>query len=176
MFDSFDTDQNGTIDLEEFKQMTVLLGLPWSSKRVKSEFGAIDADSSGGISFDEFFKWWSKNRSSTNKKVSNELAAALDGGFDKSKDFKTDAPKPKVLSLPQQREFFLNVTASSFTPSFQSLTLLQRIQDIIDEKFEKGGDVKAAINSALEDMRLDIGKRSAAHKQQMDDYLNSKTD
>jgi Ca2+-binding EF-hand superfamily protein len=175
MFDQFDVHKNRTIDEAEFADMCLLLGLSWKKKRIAQEFEKIDTDNSHGISFDEWFKWWRDNRKKTNKDIQNDLSTALEDGFTKA-DFKKNAIKPKPMTFDQQREFFLTLAGSSFTPSFQSLTLLNKVQELVNAKFEAGGDVKAAINDALNEMKRDIGQRSAESKQRMDDYLNARTE
>jgi Ca2+-binding EF-hand superfamily protein len=177
MFKAFDTDDNKVIDVDEFAAMCLQLGLTWSKKRVKEEFKKIDSDGSGGIDFKEFYRWWRNYRKDQNKQMGNDLRAALDEGFS-AKDFK-EGHKPKVLTLQQQKEFFLNMAGSSFTPSFQSLTLLNKIQDIVNTKFEGESDSNAihdSINKALEELRVEIGIRSAANKEQLDSFLNTKAD
>ena len=57
-FKSFDKNNDGLIDEEEFSEM--LDGLGWDSpvETRSLEFAAIDNDSDGLVDFQEFVDWW----------------------------------------------------------------------------------------------------------------------
>lgn len=58
LFDFFDVDQNGIIDIDEFKRLLGALGAGMSDEEAAIGFETIDADGNGTIEFDEFRNWW----------------------------------------------------------------------------------------------------------------------
>ena len=58
MFDFYDKDGNGTIDLEEFAQLCEALGGGFASEEMALGFDAIDTNCNGVIEFSEFIDWW----------------------------------------------------------------------------------------------------------------------
>mmetsp|Transcript_134154 Transcript_134154/g.267716 ORF Transcript_134154/g.267716 Transcript_134154/m.267716 type:complete len:445 (-) Transcript_134154:486-1820(-) len=65
IFDTYDKDRSGTVDMEEFKQILYMvmkvpqhIGLPMSS--VQYFWSQINVDSSGTVTFEEFLCWWMK--------------------------------------------------------------------------------------------------------------------
>jgi Ca2+-binding EF-hand superfamily protein len=57
-FDSFDTDGNGLIDLEEFLGMVAVLYPGTDSSSVQVGFTLMDENCDGLIDFFEFLGWW----------------------------------------------------------------------------------------------------------------------
>jgi calmodulin len=59
-FEYFDSDNNGEIDLPEFRKLVRALGLELERDEAEERFAAIDADENGLIDFAEFSIWWSE--------------------------------------------------------------------------------------------------------------------
>jgi len=66
IFDTYDKDRSGTVDMEEFKQILYMamkvprhVGLPMT--RVQYFWSQINVDSSGTVTFEAFLSWWMKN-------------------------------------------------------------------------------------------------------------------
>jgi calmodulin len=57
-FDSFDRDDNGMIDLQEFLDMIDELYPGTSASYLESGFVLIDENQDGYIDFQEFLEWW----------------------------------------------------------------------------------------------------------------------
>ena len=58
-FDHFDEDDNGRIDLDEFKSLMRGLDDEMNDEEIDMGFDIIDTDDNGEIDFDEFVAWWS---------------------------------------------------------------------------------------------------------------------
>jgi hypothetical protein len=61
VFHSIDNDGNGALDADEFNRMLKLIGARITPLEVKAVFAYIDADSSGFVSFDEFYMFCQAN-------------------------------------------------------------------------------------------------------------------
>ena len=59
-FNHFDRDGDGSIDFAEFSELVTRLGLGRGKTITRGMFDAIDTDTSGRITADEFSAWWSK--------------------------------------------------------------------------------------------------------------------
>ena len=59
-FEYFDSDNNGEIDLVEFRKLVRALGLDLERDEAEERFEEIDADENGLIDFAEFSTWWSE--------------------------------------------------------------------------------------------------------------------
>lgn len=59
-FDYFDTDNNGEIDLVEFRKLVHALGLELDRHEAEERFDGIDQDENGLIDFAEFSAWWAE--------------------------------------------------------------------------------------------------------------------
>lgn len=60
IYKSFDEDENGTMDRDEFAEILARLGFMktgWTDKDVSVVFDKIDVDGSGQIDFSEFYEW-----------------------------------------------------------------------------------------------------------------------
>ena len=57
-FDSFDKDNNGLIDLQEFVDMIASLYPKSDSSYIEGGFTLIDDNGDGLIDFEEFLRWW----------------------------------------------------------------------------------------------------------------------
>lgn len=60
IFQQYDTDDNGCIDWDEFRQLLTELDKEISLEDKVAAFNAVDTNHSGRIDFEEFFAWWSK--------------------------------------------------------------------------------------------------------------------
>ena len=58
IFDAFDEDQGGTIDVEELGMILKSLGQIMSKKEVQEYFDSMDDDGSNSIEFEEFQELW----------------------------------------------------------------------------------------------------------------------
>ena len=58
LFQRYDTDSNGRIDMDEFERLLRRLGEDRGHAHLAAQFVAIDTDGDGGIDFDEFVAWW----------------------------------------------------------------------------------------------------------------------
>jgi len=61
IFERIDVDGSGFISAKEASEASELLGFPTDGSSL-DEFRRMDADDSGGISFDEFVVWWNSER------------------------------------------------------------------------------------------------------------------
>ena len=57
-FDSFDKDNNGMIDLQEFLDMIAVLYPHSNSSYIEGGFTLMDENCDGLIDFQEFLGWW----------------------------------------------------------------------------------------------------------------------
>ena len=60
IFNQFDLDASGYIDIFELKEVSKKLGSPLSDTELKQLMRAIDANKDGKISYTEFKEWWVK--------------------------------------------------------------------------------------------------------------------
>jgi len=58
IFNDFDADKSGTIDLDEFRELTCALGFRRSPEKTEELFKAIDIDGNGTLDFQEFLAWY----------------------------------------------------------------------------------------------------------------------
>ena len=69
IFEVYDADGSGTIDLEELRLMLIDLCVPVNEKELKELAGQLDADGSGDIDFAEFSEWFSEGGNEGNSGV-----------------------------------------------------------------------------------------------------------
>lgn len=60
IFNQFDKDKNGYINLVELRTLSIALNNPMSRAELADTFREFDEDGSGKISWDEFIKFWDK--------------------------------------------------------------------------------------------------------------------
>lgn len=61
VFDRFDTDQSGDIDLKELAKFLEAAGFDPDDEQLESMFAAFDQDGNGRLTWDEFVRWWDEN-------------------------------------------------------------------------------------------------------------------
>ena len=67
IFESFDTDQSGDLDLDELKEAAMAAGLPADDEAIRETMAALDTNRDGVVSLEEFkaapraVSWWEKN-------------------------------------------------------------------------------------------------------------------
>jgi len=61
VFEIYDADQSGAIDDEEIKRLLEAAGMDSTQEGIQEVFDQIDANNDGNLSFDEIWKWWTKN-------------------------------------------------------------------------------------------------------------------
>jgi len=62
VFEKFDTDGSGDIDVHEFQVLAFELGLPLTDSEAADFIKEIDRDGNGTIDFEEFYTWWSSDK------------------------------------------------------------------------------------------------------------------
>ena len=60
VFQMFDVDGSGAIDITEFERIAIDLGEPLSHEELQEIVKDLDKDGSGVVSYDEFIRWWRK--------------------------------------------------------------------------------------------------------------------
>jgi len=58
VFDRFDANKSGEIDIRELQQLTRALGLSMDRESINNAMFELDQNRNGSISFDEFWNWW----------------------------------------------------------------------------------------------------------------------
>jgi Ca2+-binding EF-hand superfamily protein len=58
VFNSFDSDKSGAIDLQEIKNVASALGSELTDEEMRSIIKNLDSNGDGKISFEEFKFWW----------------------------------------------------------------------------------------------------------------------
>jgi len=58
LFSRFDTNGDGLVDEDEFREILRSLGGTSSDEVLSLEFAAIDTDTDGVVGFQEFMDWW----------------------------------------------------------------------------------------------------------------------
>jgi len=61
VFDKYDTDKSGQIDIAEFRTLCYALGYALTAVEVELAVKVLDTDASGQIEKKEFTKWWAKS-------------------------------------------------------------------------------------------------------------------
>jgi len=61
IFDRFDANKSGEIDVRELQQLTRALGLSMDRESINNAMFELDRNRNGAISFDEFWFWWQQN-------------------------------------------------------------------------------------------------------------------
>jgi calmodulin len=58
LFDRFDSNCDGLVDEDEFREVLRSLGETPTDELLSLEFAAIDANADGKVEFEEFKEWW----------------------------------------------------------------------------------------------------------------------
>ena len=59
IFDHFDLNRNGKLEISEFRELLIALGGSLTPGEAEAGFDAIDDNNDGVISWSEFVAWWS---------------------------------------------------------------------------------------------------------------------
>lgn len=62
VFNSIDTDHNGSVDIEELKRATLSLCSDFSKEEIDEAINTIDTNKNGIIEYSEFVEWWRSGR------------------------------------------------------------------------------------------------------------------
>eukprot|EP01051_Picozoa_sp_SAG22_P005135 SAG22_NODE_297_length_12786_cov_3.360290_4_plen_2527_part_00 len=73
LFDRIDEDCNGTMDVAEFQQLTVDIGMALNTIELQSIWLELDADGSGEVEFEEFVQWFKGQ----NKGIAGEMRRTI---------------------------------------------------------------------------------------------------
>lgn len=65
MFDRYDTDASGTLDLKELKFFAAQMRAPMSDTELKSALADMDKSKTGAVCFDDLYKWWKSHERTT---------------------------------------------------------------------------------------------------------------
>lgn len=80
IFNKYDTDKSGELDLAEFDKLCQDLGEVYTPEQLEVALDEIDADGNGGIDFEEFYKWWCADpANSKDADFSNRMRNAVFG-------------------------------------------------------------------------------------------------
>jgi len=90
VFNEFDTDKSGTIDPQEFRELTRVLGIRMSPEKTNEMFKAIDMDGNGTLDFQEFLAWYI---ASTQEASDGKTDQFLHNVKDKLRKFKGSSKK-----------------------------------------------------------------------------------
>lgn len=77
IFDRFDANKSGEIDIRELEQLTRALGLSMDRETINNSMFELDVNRNGSISFEEFWNWW--QNAATNR-GGGSFAAPRTGG------------------------------------------------------------------------------------------------
>ncbi len=58
IFDMFDSEMDGVIDVQDFWEMCVSIGREITRDQAKEALSKLDLNGDGVVDFDEFFAWW----------------------------------------------------------------------------------------------------------------------
>jgi Ca2+-binding EF-hand superfamily protein len=75
VFNTFDRNQSGTLELTELEAVGRDLGTELTAEEVEIAFNDIDTDKDGHISWEEFSTWWLKGRKGRSKLMRKLLHA-----------------------------------------------------------------------------------------------------
>lgn len=113
VFDRFDANKSGEIDIRELQQLTRALGLSMDRESINNAMFELDQNRNGSISFDEFWSWW---QSVATRGSGGSFAAPRTGGAASSPNRRPasqqsmrrpkseQSMRPKCLSRPNSRE------------------------------------------------------------------------
>merc|ERR1711964_585739 len=82
VFDRYDVNKSGEIDLRELQQLVRSLGLSMDREAINNAMFDLDLNRNGTISFDEFWDWWqiNSNRKAASSGASLSRAPSRAGG------------------------------------------------------------------------------------------------
>lgn len=83
VFDRFDANKSGEIDIRELQQLTRALGLSMDRESINNAMFELDKNRNGSISFEEFWSWWAI---AATKKTGGANAAPRTGGKNRNTD------------------------------------------------------------------------------------------
>jgi len=110
-FDTHDEDGSGSIDIAEFERIAIDLGEPLSQEGLQEIVRDLDKDGSGVVSYDEFIRWWKKDKEIDweGKEILlyNPPEAQDQSNTTADKYFKND--KMKKIVEDEQREYLTHI-------------------------------------------------------------------
>ncbi len=65
MFNNFDKNQDGTLDINELEAFAASMRAPLDKKELEAALEAMDTNKDGSVSFDELYSWWSNAERTT---------------------------------------------------------------------------------------------------------------
>jgi len=101
VFNDFDVDKSGTIDRDEFRQLTCVLGIRRSAEKTDEMFDAIDIDGNGTLDFQEFLAWY---MASTQEASGGKTDQFLHNMKDKLRKFKLNKEHAAKEEEPKDEE------------------------------------------------------------------------
>jgi Ca2+-binding EF-hand superfamily protein len=75
MFDLYDTDKSGDLDLDELRHFVVEMGKEMTDQELQDAIAEMDADGGGTVCFPEFAEWWTSSNSVLKQYMSKVHAA-----------------------------------------------------------------------------------------------------
>jgi len=80
IFDRFDANKSGEIDVRELQQLTRSLGLSMDRESINNAMFELDRNRNGAISFDEFWDWWSSAATRSGSRAAPRTGGSKEGG------------------------------------------------------------------------------------------------
>lgn len=79
IFDRFDANKSGEIDVRELQQLTRALGLSMDREAINNAMFELDRNRNGAISFEEFWSWWQSFATQNGARAAPRTGGGNDG-------------------------------------------------------------------------------------------------